>query len=174
MSVAANVKQVLTIVLYAANEVYRRNLADFLSRAVLIFDLSINGVNLIGIASTICGGAWYSYIEYQSKTKSGPIVGASISSQPMLPTHSASSVLSEKDSPYAFNEKPAATPKKSLYDAMSAGNGKVPSSGPSSPARRTPSAAEDRLHRRTTSMAGGGLSPSSIATVHNKSTSSFT
>ncbi|CAD6574883.1 MAG: UAA transporter [Cyphobasidiales sp. Tagirdzhanova-0007] len=50
MSVAANVKQVLTIVL-----------------AVLIFNVAINRVNLLGISSTIAGGAYYSYIEYKSK-----------------------------------------------------------------------------------------------------------
>ncbi|KAK9898335.1 TPT-domain-containing protein [Cystobasidium minutum MCA 4210] len=64
MSVAANVKQVLTIVL-----------------AVVLFNLTINGVNLIGISLTIAGGAYYSYVEYKSKQKPVP---AGVSSAPPL------------------------------------------------------------------------------------------
>lgn len=60
MSVAANVKQVLTIAL-----------------AVVLFNLTINGVNLIGISLTIIGGAYYSYVEYKSKQSPTP-VGVSI------------------------------------------------------------------------------------------------
>lgn len=56
MSVAANVKQVLTIML-----------------AVVLFNLSINGVNLIGILLTIAGGAYYSYVEYKSRQKPTPL-----------------------------------------------------------------------------------------------------
>lgn len=52
MDVAANVKQVLTIVL-----------------AVFVFDLHINFVNFVGIALTIAGGAFYSYVEYSNKGK---------------------------------------------------------------------------------------------------------
>lgn len=59
MDVCANVKQVLTIVL-----------------AVIIFNLQINFVNLMGIALTIFGGAWYSYIEVMSRGKSAPAGGA--------------------------------------------------------------------------------------------------
>lgn len=42
MTVAGNIKQVLSIVL-----------------AVIIFNLTINGVNMLGIATTLGGGAWY-------------------------------------------------------------------------------------------------------------------
>ncbi|KAH7912483.1 triose-phosphate transporter family-domain-containing protein [Hygrophoropsis aurantiaca] len=50
MTVAANVKQVLSIFL-----------------AVLIFDLSISATNAMGILLTLAGGAWYATIEYQEK-----------------------------------------------------------------------------------------------------------
>ena len=46
----ANVKQVLTILL-----------------AVTVFDLEITPVNLIGIALTLIGGAWYAANELQEK-----------------------------------------------------------------------------------------------------------
>lgn len=36
-------------------------------RAVFIFNLTINGLNLLGITSTIAGGAYYSYVEYTNK-----------------------------------------------------------------------------------------------------------
>ncbi|KAF9224762.1 TPT-domain-containing protein [Gyrodon lividus] len=54
MTVAANVKQVLSIVL-----------------AVGIFDLSISGVNAMGILLTLVGGAWYASVEYQEKKARG-------------------------------------------------------------------------------------------------------
>ena len=50
MTVAANVKQVLTIVC-----------------AVRMFGLRINGVNAVGIGLTLLGGAWYAGIEYKEK-----------------------------------------------------------------------------------------------------------
>lgn len=50
MTVAANVKQVLTIVL-----------------AVLIFHLHINLTNLFGITLTLAGGAAYAKVEYDAK-----------------------------------------------------------------------------------------------------------
>lgn len=42
----------------------------------MIFNLHINFVNLMGIALTIFGGAWYSYIEVMSRGKSAPAGGA--------------------------------------------------------------------------------------------------
>ena len=36
-------------------------------RAVFVFDLHINFINFLGIALTIAGGAFYSYVEYSSK-----------------------------------------------------------------------------------------------------------
>ncbi|GAA6027386.1 hypothetical protein JCM8097_007817 [Rhodosporidiobolus ruineniae] len=51
MTVAANVKQVLTIVL-----------------AVLIFNVALNPTNLLGISLTLAGGAWYAKVELQEKT----------------------------------------------------------------------------------------------------------
>ncbi|KAK4046778.1 hypothetical protein OIO90_006444 [Microbotryomycetes sp. JL221] len=50
MTVAANVKQVLTIVL-----------------AVLIFNVQLNPMNLFGISLTLIGGAWYAKVELQEK-----------------------------------------------------------------------------------------------------------
>ncbi|KAJ8700750.1 hypothetical protein PTI98_003746 [Pleurotus ostreatus] len=52
MSVAANVKQVLTILI-----------------AVVIFELRISGTNAIGILLTLFGGAWYARVEYAEKTR---------------------------------------------------------------------------------------------------------
>ncbi|KAL1939379.1 hypothetical protein VTO73DRAFT_9935 [Trametes versicolor] len=52
MTVAANVKQVLTIVL-----------------AVAVFNLTISRVNALGIGITLLGGAWYAGVEYRAKTQ---------------------------------------------------------------------------------------------------------
>ncbi|KAI3649781.1 hypothetical protein MP228_005413 [Amoeboaphelidium protococcarum] len=53
MTVAANIKQVLSILL-----------------AVSIFDLTITSLNGLGILITLVGGAWYTFVEFQSKQKS--------------------------------------------------------------------------------------------------------
>ncbi|CDO75092.1 hypothetical protein BN946_scf185010.g17 [Trametes cinnabarina] len=53
MTVAANVKQVLTIVL-----------------AVAVFDLTITRTNALGIVITLLGGAWYAAVEYNEKARS--------------------------------------------------------------------------------------------------------
>lgn len=53
MTVAANVKQVLTIIL-----------------AVLIFNLSLNPTNVFGITLTLIGGAWYAKVELSEKKSS--------------------------------------------------------------------------------------------------------
>ncbi|KAI0718595.1 TPT-domain-containing protein [Cerioporus squamosus] len=50
MTVAANIKQVLTILL-----------------AVAIFDLTITPANAAGILVTILGGAWYAWVEHEEK-----------------------------------------------------------------------------------------------------------
>lgn len=52
MTVAANVKQVLTILL-----------------AVSIFNLTISPTNALGIVLTLFGGAWYAAVEYQEKRR---------------------------------------------------------------------------------------------------------
>ncbi|KAJ7216665.1 triose-phosphate transporter family-domain-containing protein [Mycena pura] len=52
MTVAANVKQVLTIVL-----------------AVFIFNLTITTLNAAGIVLTLVGGAWFAWIEFVEKLK---------------------------------------------------------------------------------------------------------
>ncbi|GJJ16134.1 hypothetical protein Clacol_010414 [Clathrus columnatus] len=52
MTVAANVKQVLTILL-----------------AVSIFNLTITPTNALGIALTLFGGAWYAVVEYYEKRR---------------------------------------------------------------------------------------------------------
>ncbi|KAI0672411.1 triose-phosphate transporter family-domain-containing protein [Trametes maxima] len=52
MTVAANVKQVLTIAL-----------------AVVVFDLTITPTNALGIAIALLGGAWYARVEYQAKAR---------------------------------------------------------------------------------------------------------
>ncbi|CAH7690851.1 triose-phosphate transporter family-domain-containing protein [Phakopsora pachyrhizi] len=54
MTVAANVKQVLTIVL-----------------AIFVFDLVITPTNLIGITFTLVGGAYYAKIELDKKQRNG-------------------------------------------------------------------------------------------------------
>lgn len=50
MTVAANVKQVLTVVL-----------------AVVIFHIELNLTNVFGIMLTLVGGAWYAKVELQEK-----------------------------------------------------------------------------------------------------------
>ncbi|KAJ2933348.1 hypothetical protein H1R20_g3774, partial [Candolleomyces eurysporus] len=50
MSVAANVKQVLTVLC-----------------AVVLFDLTITGANGLGILLTLVGGAWYAHLEVKEK-----------------------------------------------------------------------------------------------------------
>ncbi|GAO51241.1 hypothetical protein G7K_5349-t1 [Saitoella complicata NRRL Y-17804] len=63
MTVAANVKQVLTIVL-----------------AIGMFHLHISGLNAFGILLTLFGGAWYARVEMQNKARSNARVP-----QPVLP-----------------------------------------------------------------------------------------
>ncbi|KAI8888952.1 TPT-domain-containing protein [Backusella circina FSU 941] len=60
MTVAGNVKQVLSIIL-----------------AVVIFNLNINKTNAFGIILTLVGGAWYGYAEMSQKLKAPNV----------LPTH---------------------------------------------------------------------------------------
>ncbi|KAJ3299434.1 UAA transporter [Borealophlyctis nickersoniae] len=62
MTVAANVKQVLSIVL-----------------AIVIFQLHISAVNALGILITLGGGAWYTYVEYQEKQS--PTIPLSLSAE---------------------------------------------------------------------------------------------
>ncbi|EMD37089.1 hypothetical protein CERSUDRAFT_84109 [Gelatoporia subvermispora B] len=50
MTVAANVKQALTILC-----------------AVVLFELTIAPVNALGIGATLAGGAWYAFVEYREK-----------------------------------------------------------------------------------------------------------
>lgn len=52
MTVAANVKQVLSIIL-----------------AVMIFNLTITAMNGFGILVTLLGGAWYTWVEMQEKNE---------------------------------------------------------------------------------------------------------
>ncbi|KAK4705473.1 hypothetical protein P7C70_g725, partial [Phenoliferia sp. Uapishka_3] len=52
MTVAANVKQVLTIVL-----------------AVIIFHIKLNATNMFGITLTLAGGAWYAKVELTEKSR---------------------------------------------------------------------------------------------------------
>ncbi|PFH51121.1 hypothetical protein AMATHDRAFT_59576 [Amanita thiersii Skay4041] len=52
MSVAANVKQVLTVVC-----------------AVAVFNLNMSPTNAVGIALTLCGGAWYTVVELREKKR---------------------------------------------------------------------------------------------------------
>ncbi|ORY92767.1 triose-phosphate transporter family-domain-containing protein [Leucosporidium creatinivorum] len=59
MTVAANVKQVLTIIL-----------------AVLIFNLSLNPTNLFGITLTLAGGAWYARVELLEKSRASALNNA--------------------------------------------------------------------------------------------------
>ncbi|KAI8884227.1 TPT-domain-containing protein [Backusella circina FSU 941] len=68
MTVAGNVKQVLSIVL-----------------AVVIFDLSINSTNAVGILLTLGGGACYGYVELKQKQKAASV----------LPTHTSAENIEE-------------------------------------------------------------------------------
>ncbi|KWU46087.1 TPT-domain-containing protein [Rhodotorula sp. JG-1b] len=65
MTVAANVKQVLTIVL-----------------AVVIFNFRLNPTNLLGITLTLAGGAWYARVELQEKSARA----AAAAKAPLTPT----------------------------------------------------------------------------------------
>ncbi|KAI8988569.1 triose-phosphate transporter family-domain-containing protein [Mycotypha africana] len=58
MTVAGNVKQVLSIVL-----------------AVIIFDLSITATNGVGIILTLLGGAWYSQVQLAENRKKAQLAG---------------------------------------------------------------------------------------------------
>ena len=61
MTVAANVKQVLTIIL-----------------AVLLFNLHISPLNGLGITVTLLGGATYAKFEYDSKKRQRNLGGATL------------------------------------------------------------------------------------------------
>ncbi|OCH92762.1 TPT-domain-containing protein [Obba rivulosa] len=52
MTVAANVKQALTILC-----------------AVVLFELTITPLNSLGIGATLAGGAWYAFVEYQERKR---------------------------------------------------------------------------------------------------------
>lgn len=58
---------------------------------MVIFNLHINFVNLMGIALTIFGGAWYSYIEVMSRGKSAPAGGSTTG--PVSTTQSSPAAL---------------------------------------------------------------------------------
>ena len=75
----------------------------FFDSAVVMFNLTINGLNMLGISLTIAGGAYYSYVEYRSKQvrcngsiaiSSGGIVSSA--SDPPQITHN---IYYEKKSP---------------------------------------------------------------------------
>jgi uncharacterized membrane protein len=128
MSVAANVKQVLTIVL-----------------AVVLFNLTINGVNLIGISLTIAGGAYYSYVEYKSKQGSAP---AGISSAPPLSPAAGSSSLLGSNGHYYEKLSPRPDQISNPFLALQ-------QSTPASSSRHLQGEGEERtMHRRGNSLAG--------------------
>lgn len=56
---AANVKQVLTIIL-----------------AVIIFNLALNPTNVFGITLTLAGGAWYAKVELQEKSRQNALAAS--------------------------------------------------------------------------------------------------
>ena len=75
----------------------------------MIFNLTINGLNLLGITSTIAGGAYYSYVEYTNKQQQQAVQHPAMlsvranngSSEPLLPVFSPAlpsptAVMSEK------------------------------------------------------------------------------
>ncbi|GEM07495.1 ribonuclease III [Rhodotorula toruloides] len=70
MTVAANVKQVLVIVL-----------------AVLIFNVSLNPTNLFGISLTLIGGAWYAKVELNEKNARAAAAAAQNDLSPMPPSN---------------------------------------------------------------------------------------
>ncbi|KAF5099688.1 hypothetical protein D0Z00_001571 [Geotrichum galactomycetum] len=64
MTVAANVKQVITIII-----------------AIVLFNLSINFTNGLGIVLTLIGGAWYAKLELDRMQKNVSPAGAAASSR---------------------------------------------------------------------------------------------
>lgn len=127
MSVAANVKQVLTIVL-----------------AVVLFNLTINGVNLIGISLTIAGGAYYSYVEYKSKQGPSP---AGVSSAPPL----SPAALSHSGSPgdrHHYYEKLSPRPDQYSNPFLS-----VAQDVQTPPRHVTVETEKNNMHRRGNSLA---------------------
>lgn len=79
MTVAANVKQVLTIVL-----------------AVMIFNLSINATNLFGISLTLFGGALYAKVELDAKKAKEALNGSAIQNGNNATTEQSSHVEEKK------------------------------------------------------------------------------
>lgn len=81
MTVAANVKQVLTIVL-----------------AVMIFNLSINMTNLFGITLTLFGGALYAKVEFDQKNAKALVAnsGSGLGGNATPPGMVLTSVVEEK------------------------------------------------------------------------------
>ncbi|KAI9018951.1 triose-phosphate transporter family-domain-containing protein [Hyaloraphidium curvatum] len=75
MGVAGNVKQVLSILI-----------------AVTVFSLHITGTNGVGIVLTLCGGAYYSYVDLQSKQ----------ASQRLLVMHSKESPVNVVSAPNGY------------------------------------------------------------------------
>lgn len=127
MSVAANVKQVLTIVL-----------------AVVLFNLTINGVNLIGISLTIIGGAYYSYVEFNSRK--APAAGVSLA-PPLSPAaigHSGSPA----DNQYYY-EKLSPRPEQYTNPFLS-----VNQDVQTPPRHMAAENEKNNMHRRANSFAG--------------------
>lgn len=83
---------------------------------MIIFNLVINGTNLVGIALTIAGGAYYSYIEYQSKQARA--AGVALPPPSPLPgTPSAMSLSLPGAGRHAYYEKlsPLPTESKNVF-----------------------------------------------------------
>ncbi|RKO99127.1 hypothetical protein CXG81DRAFT_28092 [Caulochytrium protostelioides] len=89
ISVAANIKQVLSIVL-----------------AIAIFHLHINAINAMGIVVTLAGGAWYSRVEYverQARSRYLPVAHpdttSGVTAGPMKMLHLRPTAVSSSASP---------------------------------------------------------------------------
>ena len=90
-------------------------------RAVVIFNLHINFVNLMGIALTILGGAWYSYIEVMSRGKAAPAGGAGTGS-------GTGPISTAQSSPSAMNGGFVASAQEEK-ERLSSGLGQSPNPG---------------------------------------------
>lgn len=118
-------------------------------RAVVIFNLAINGVNLFGIALTIAGGAYYSYVEYQSKTQ------RTAASTTLFPaTQEAAQPLLQPDSLYVHDEYEKAKKSPLPRDESHFGNPFDYSVGPMEKQQRERS---QSLHKRGQSLATNSI-----------------
>lgn len=90
MTVAGNVKQVLSIIL-----------------SVIIFDYVINSTNAFGIILTLFGGAWYGHVELSLKNSAAQLLPLSNNNNNNnnTATLDSKSLLNDNDNPTSMSEK---------------------------------------------------------------------